>query len=127
MATAASRFPQVYQNLPVFPGMPLPSFDLVKRSAFTPPPMQQQVHKNTVYSQAELDMLLYGYGISKSADGANHALSGLRVSQFGMYTFILNTNILHQLTKKIFGCSDIVLIIQDKKISLLESFENFPL
>ena len=93
MATAASQFPQVYQNLPVFPGMPPPSFDMAKRSAFTPPlTVQSHIHhKNqppAVYSQAELDMLLYGYGISKSSDGANHALSGLRISEFGTYMYM---------------------------------------
>lgn len=83
---AGAKFSQLYSNLPVFPGMPMPSaFDIARGSAFTPQPAQQ-FSKVPNYTQAELDMLLYGYGISKTSEGGHHALSGLRISELGMFT-----------------------------------------
>lgn len=76
IAAGAAKYPQ-YAGLPVFPGMPVQSFPkALATSAFMPPP---KALERIIYSQSEIDMLLYGYTKSKMP-GASHALSGLGLS-----------------------------------------------
>ena len=77
MTQGGNRFP-LYGGLPVFPGMQMGSFDeLMAPKTFIP--SSKMTADSPLYSQSELDMLLYGYAKSKTS-GAGHALSGLSLS-----------------------------------------------
>ncbi|XP_064637436.1 PR domain zinc finger protein 14-like isoform X2 [Lineus longissimus] len=82
MMPAMSPCPMSHQNMPLKQSMPSPMPSPAHTKPMQEPPFAMQPFVGFMFSQDDLDMVLYGYAKNKVGEQLpGHALSGLRISE----------------------------------------------